>query len=54
MDWVTAHWKDILDVVAYTVAAASVVVKITPTPKDDTVLDKVIGVLAILGLNKKV
>ena len=50
MEWITAHWKDILATIGAVVLAASAIVKLTPTQKDDTILAKVIKVLAALGL----
>lgn len=50
MDWIMAHWKDILATIGAVVLAASAIVKLTPTQKDDTVLAKIIKVLAALGL----
>ena len=50
MEWITQHWKDILAIIGGVVTVASLIVKITPTQKDDTFLAKVIKILAALGL----
>ena len=50
MDWIMAHWKDILTAIGGVVTVASIIVKLTPTPKDDGILAKVIKILAALGL----
>lgn len=50
IDWIMAHWKDILEVIGGVVTVASIIVKLTPTPKDDSILAKVIKILAALGL----
>ena len=50
MEWIQNHGKDILAVIGAVVTAASMVVKLTPTPKDDAVLAKVIGILAVFSL----
>ena len=50
MEWITAHWKDILAVIGGVVTVCSMIVKLTPTPKDDSVLAKIIAVLSALGL----
>jgi hypothetical protein len=50
MEWITAHWKDILAIIGGVVTVASIIVKLTPTPKDDGILAKVIKILAALGL----
>lgn len=51
--WVKAHWLDVTTVVAYVIAAASVIVKLTPTQKDDAILGKVVAFLGkYIALNK--
>lgn len=50
MEWITNHWKDILAIIGAVVTTCSLIVKITPTQKDDTFLAKVIKVLAALGI----
>ena len=50
IDWIMAHWKDILAVIGGVVTVCSIIVKLTPTQKDDTVLAKIIKILAALGL----
>lgn len=48
--WITAHWKDVLAIIGAVVTAASLIVKLTPTQKDDNILAKIIKVLAALSL----
>ncbi|MGN0016529.1 MAG: hypothetical protein ACI37O_04240 [Candidatus Avelusimicrobium sp.] len=48
--WVTNHWKDVLAVIGGVVGVATLIVKLTPTQKDDAVLAKIIKVLSALGL----
>lgn len=43
--WFQAHWTDITGAVAYAIAAASIIVKLTPTLKDDTILLNIIKFL---------
>lgn len=50
MEWITAHWKDILAIIGGVVTVCSIIVKLTPTQKDDSVLAKIINILAALGL----
>lgn len=50
MEWIQAHWKDILAIIGGVVTVASLIVKLTPTKKDDSVLAKIIKILAVLGL----
>ena len=45
--------KDVADIVAYTVAAASVIVRATPSPKDNQWLSAILSFFKILSLNKK-
>lgn len=50
INWCSENWRDILAVLGGAVALATAVVKLTPTPKDDAVLAKIISVLAALSL----
>lgn len=50
MEWITTHWKDILAIIGGVVTTASIIVKLTPTQKDDNVLAKIIKILAALSL----
>ena len=50
MEWITTHGKDILAVIGGVVTVASLIVKLTPTQKDDNVLAKIIQILAALSL----
>jgi hypothetical protein len=50
MEWITTHWQEILAWIGGVVTAASIIVKLTPTQKDDNILAKVIKILAALSL----
>lgn len=53
-DWITFildHKEDILACLGGVIIAARVIVKLTPTPKDDSALEKVVGVLKHIGLH---
>ncbi len=50
MTWIMEHWKDILAIIGGVVTTASIIVKLTPTQKDDVVLSKVIRILSALSL----
>ena len=52
MDWILTHWEDIVAVIGGVVTTASIIVKLTPTPKDDAVLANVVKLLGLLALNK--
>lgn len=48
--WIETNGKDILAIIGGIVTVASLIVKLTPSQKDDVVLAKVIKVLAALSL----
>lgn len=50
MEWITNHYTDILAWIGAVVSCATIIVKLTPTPKDDAILAKVIKVLSALSL----
>ena len=50
MEWITNHWTDILAWIGGVVSCATIIVKLTPTQKDDTILAMVIKVLSALSL----
>ena len=50
MKWITQHTEEMLQLIGTAVALATLIVKLTPTQKDDTVLGKVIAVLSALSL----
>jgi len=50
---VMAHKMDIINLVSYAIAGATIIVKLTPTPKDDVLLAKVIKFISkFVALNK--
>ena len=50
MEWIQLHWKDVLAVIGGVVSVCSIIVKLTPTQKDDNILAKIIKLLAIFGI----
>lgn len=50
MEWITTHWKDVLAIIGGVVSVCSLIVKLTPTQKDDNILAKIIKLLAIFGI----
>ena len=50
ISWLQANWKEVLAIIGGVVTVASIIVKLTPTPKDDAFLAKVIKVLSALSL----
>lgn len=51
MQFVQANWEAILLILTSAVALASAVAALTPTPKDDSIVKKVYGLLDALALN---
>lgn len=43
--WIVGNWEYIVSVFCGIVAVASIIVKITPTTKDDSVLGKILKIL---------
>ena len=55
ISWISTNIKSILELVAYVIAIASVVVKLTPTLKDDAMLLPVVKFLGkYIALNVNV
>jgi len=54
INWITGHWVEITAVVGGFVTLASVIVKLTPSTKDDEVLSKFMKFWNAVALNPKV
>lgn len=52
-NWITSNWTEIVAALGGIVLAARIIVKLTPTPADDSFLEKVINFLKGVGLNIK-
>ena len=50
MIWITQHYDEVLQIIGAAVALATLIVKLTPTPKDDAFLAKVIKILSVFSL----
>ncbi len=50
MEWIQTHGKDILAIIGGVVTVASLIVKLTPTPKDDRIWARIITILSALSL----
>lgn len=50
MNWLAEHWNDILAWIGGIVSAASIIVKLTPTTKDDGIVDKTIKILDYVSI----
>lgn len=51
--WITQNWTEIVAAVGGIVLAARIIVKLTPTPADDSFLEKIVGFLKGVGLQIK-
>lgn len=51
VNYVVNHWVEIGAAVGLIMGAARIIVKLTPTPKDDSILEKIIAFLKHVGLN---
>jgi len=50
MEWLTQNWQTLTAGVGALVMISRVIVKLTPTPKDDSLLAKIVDVLKSIGL----
>lgn len=53
MEWIILNWDTVLLAITSIVTAASIIVKLTPTQKDDAVMAKILKALELISLNKK-
>lgn len=44
--WLQAHWTQILEILTSVIGTASLIVKITPTQKDDNILAQILVFLS--------
>jgi len=52
-NWLQTNWKDVLDAIAYIIAGASIIVRLTPTISDDAILRKIVKFIGkFIALNK--
>jgi len=52
-NWTIQNWSQIVAAMGGVVLAARIVVKLTPTPADDSILEKIVNFLKAVGLNIK-
>jgi hypothetical protein len=54
MEWITAHYQDILFIIGSIVTTASAIVALTPSTKDDEFVGKIVKFLEYFSVfNKK-
>ena len=51
LTWVIEHWKELVAAVGAAIVLARLIVKLTPTPKDDSALEKIVNFLKAIGLH---
>jgi hypothetical protein len=51
MTWITENFANIMAVVGAVIVLARLIVKLTPTPTDDSILEKIVNVLKAVGLH---
>tara|TARA_R100001244_G_C5138984_1_gene127486 strand:- start:128 stop:295 length:168 start_codon:yes stop_codon:yes gene_type:complete len=51
MNYITSNWPELVTAISGIAITARVIVKLTPTPKDDAFLAKVITLLKHIGLH---
>ena len=51
LDWLVTNKEVLVTIVTLTVTLASLIASLTPTPKDDTLVGKLYGLLDLLALN---
>ena len=49
--WLTEHWTELVAAVGAAIVLARLIVKLTPTPKDDSALEKIVNFLKAIGLH---
>ena len=55
MEWILANWKTVLEVIVQIIGITSIIVKLTPTLKDDNIWLPVVKFLGkYIALNKTV
>ena len=53
MEFITQNLPSIMAIVGAVIVLARIIVKLTPTPRDDSILDKIVSVLKAVGLHIK-
>ncbi|HEY8541712.1 MAG TPA: hypothetical protein VIL29_04970 [Pseudothermotoga sp.] len=53
-NWLSQNIKPVTDCIAYIIAAASILVNLTPSSKDNAVLDAIKKILGFIALNPPV
>ena len=51
MNFITENFANIMAVIGAVIVVARLVVKLTPSPADDSILEKIVNVLKAVGLH---
>lgn len=51
IDWVAANWEAIATAIMAIIGACAALAKLSPTPRDDEVIGRVMEVVNIIGMN---
>lgn len=50
IEWIKANWESVLAIIGGVVSVATVIVKLTPSQKDDNILATIINILSVFSL----
>lgn len=53
IEYVINNWNQVIELILAIIGVASIIAKITPTPEDDKIIDKILGVINVIALTKK-
>lgn len=50
IDWIIQHYGEVFEAIGYLVTACTILVKLTPTQKDDAILAKIVKILDVFSV----
>lgn len=50
VDWIIQHYDEVFEAVGYLVTTCTIIVKLTPTQKDDAILAKFVKILDVFSV----
>ena len=53
ISWIVANYNTIITALLAIIGGFSIIAKLTPTPKDDAIIAKIVAALDFVALNKK-
>ena len=48
MEWITQNWQAVMTIIASTLGTLALICKLTPTPKDDAIVAKILAFLNMI------